>query len=458
MYAKLQPVPETIKVQSDNGSLRLQFSTKYNPIFGGKRKHQGLGMKDAPENWQKAIAIAWRIEGDLSHPEWDKLFDPTFAKYGLKTKYATELKLATPVVEPEPEITVGAMWEAYLEWKKTNVEETTFKSVFQWLFSNVLAGGTKSNPTGANILKMALDSPDLLREFTQAKATTKRGDYFAKEVSLAFEYARSRGLLRNTDTQNPFVFDKFVTPALTTQQKYASKSVNGEEKQWHEIEDEKKLEDDKRAFTKEERDTIIKAFYSAPQKFSFYARLVEFYFLTGCRTAEAIPLTWKDIDFERNLIRFSKSLGTCTRKVKDTKTGEARLFYFSNNSRLRELLLSIKSQSSSILVFPGKKDELMAPNAVSKCWFGTEYTRRLKDGTEKEYRYPGVVRQLAEQGAISDYLPLYHTRHTYITLTAHANKHDNNALLYIASACGNSVDVILKHYLGAAESNQIVEV
>lgn len=100
----------------------------------------------------------------------------------------------------------------------------------------------------------------------------------------------------------------------------------------------------------------------------------------------------------------------------------------------------------------------MAPNAVSKCWFGTEYTRRLKDGTEKEYRYPGVVRQLAEQGAISDYLPLYHTRHTYITLTAHANKHDNNALLYIASACGNSVDVILKHYLGAAESNQIVEV
>jgi integrase len=458
MHTKSQPRPDTIKIQSDNGSLRLQFSTKYNPIFGGKRKHQGLGMKDVPENWQKAIAIAWRIEDDLSHPEWNKLFDPTFAKYGLKTKYAAESKLAYSALEPDPEITVGVMWEAYLEWKKTKVEETTFKSVFQWLFSNVLAGGTKSNPTGVNILKMTLDSPNLLHEFTQAKATTKRGDYFAKEVSLAFEYARSRGLLRNTDTENPFVFDKFITPALTTQQKYASKSVNGEEKQWHEVQDEKKLEEDRRAFTKEERDIIIKAFYNAPTKFGCYATLVEFYFLTGCRTAEAVPLTWKDIDFERNLIRFSKSLGTCTRKVKDTKTGEARLFYFSNNSRLKALLLSIKDQSSSILVFPDKKGKLMAPNVVSKCWNGTRYTRKLKDGTEKEYCYPGVVRQLVTQGVLSDYLPLYHTRHTYITLTAIANRHDNNALLYIASACGNSVDVILNHYLGCTGNNQIVEV
>ena len=84
MYAKTQAIPETIKVQSDNGSLRLQFSTKYNPIFGGKRKHQGLGLKDTPENWQKAIAIAWRIEGDLQHPDWQQLFDPSFAKYGLR--------------------------------------------------------------------------------------------------------------------------------------------------------------------------------------------------------------------------------------------------------------------------------------------------------------------------------------------------------------------------------------
>jgi hypothetical protein len=55
-------------------------------------------------------------------------------------------------------------------------------------------------------------------------------------------------------------------------------------------------------------------------------------------------------------------------------------------------------------------------------------------------------------------LPQYHTRHTYITLTAHANKHNNNALLLIATSCGNSVDVILRHYLGLSEASEMVEV
>jgi hypothetical protein len=75
-------------------------------------------MKDTPENWQKAIAIAYRIEGDLQHPDWQQLFDPSFAKYGLKSKYTAELKLAAPIPEPEPEMTVGAMWEDYLVWKQ----------------------------------------------------------------------------------------------------------------------------------------------------------------------------------------------------------------------------------------------------------------------------------------------------------------------------------------------------
>ncbi|TAF50250.1 MAG: hypothetical protein EAZ60_29440 [Oscillatoriales cyanobacterium] len=62
----------------------------------------------------------------LQHSDWQTLFDPTFAKYGLKTKYAAELKLAAPIPEPEPEITVGTMWEDYLEWKKDVIEESTF--------------------------------------------------------------------------------------------------------------------------------------------------------------------------------------------------------------------------------------------------------------------------------------------------------------------------------------------
>ncbi|MEG4396044.1 tyrosine-type recombinase/integrase [Microcoleus sp. BROC3] len=462
MYAKSQTLPETIKVQSDNGSLRLQFSTKYNPIFGGKRKHQGLGLKDTPENWQRAIAIAWRIEGDLQHPDWQQLFDPSFAKYGLKSKYGAELKLAAPIPEPEPEMTVGAMWEDYLEWKKTVVEETTFESAFR-TFTNAINGKVWNKSTRnytqseINLSKLSCRC-NLEIVSVLSSVTIRQKSYLLSELNQAFEFCKAKGMLSNS-LANPFVLDKFSAPAVTTQQKYAPKIVNGEEKEWHEVLDEDELERDRRAFTKEERDTIIKAFHESDKASDkIYAPLIEFYFLTGCRTSEALPLTWKDVDFERNLIRFSKSLGATTGKVKETKTGEVRFFYFSNNSRLKEVLLKLKGESSSNLVFPSKRGKYHSQSSLTKRWSGYVLNKVLSDGTEVEYVYPGVVTQLVDEGKISGYLSQYHTRHTYITLTAEANKQDNNALLYIASACGNSVDVILRHYLGVSEEAKIVEV
>ena len=193
-----------------------------------------------------------------------------------------------------------------------------------------------------------------------------------------------------------------------------------------------------------------------PPAKALYAPLIEFYFLTGCRTSEALPLTWKDIDFERNVIRFSKSLGLSTKKVKDTKTGETRLFYFNDNPSLKELLLRLKKESTNDLVFPAKNKKYFSYFNLVVSWRGQVCKKVLKDGTERTYYYPGVVTQLADEGKISGYLSQYHTRHTYITLTAHANKHNNNALLYIATSCGNSVDVILRHYLGVSEETKII--
>jgi len=63
---------------------------------------------------------------------------------------------------------------------------------------------------------------------------------------------------------------------------------------------------------------------------------------------------------------------------------------------------------------------------------------------DKSYTYPGVVTQLVTDGLIDGYLPPYHTRHTFITLMAHAG----TDLLLLATACGNSVEVIQRHYLG----------
>jgi integrase len=470
-----------IAVYADKGSLALRFPKRHNPLWEqldgkslkGKPKCLGIGKygfsADEPEDWKKATAIAIALEADLDHPEWEKLFDPTLAKYGLGggkyAKLAEVLRLpgTTQVV---PEITVGEMWEAYLEWKKTVVEETTFKSAFVALFTNALNGKiwikkerrfiVSSTPLSACNLSNKAEIDKVWSEITVA-----RKSWLNTALCEAFDYCKSKGLLTSTTTNNPFIRDKYSLPAVTTQQKYASKIVDGVEVEWHEIQDEQKLEDDKRSFTKEEREIIIKAFYGSKRKGErTLAPLIEFYFLTGCRTSEALALTWKDVDFERNLIRFSKSLGVSTRKVKDTKTKEIRLFYFDDNSRLRELLLEIKAKAidSNDLIFPNSKGKYRKIGTISEYWLGYSVSTTLADGIEKTYYYPGVVTRLVEQGLISSYLPQYHTRHTYITLTARANSHNNNALLYIASSCGNSVDVILRHYLGVSEDVKLVQV
>lgn len=477
MRADKRPQPCDVTVYSDKGSLALRFPKRHNPLWeqldgkslNGKPKCLGIGKygyRDNPDDWKRATQIAIAFEADLDHPEWEKLFDPTLAKYGLGGgKYAklAEVLQLPSTKEPEPEITVGEMWEAYLEWKKTVVEETTFKVRFG-TFTNVIKGRVWLSRTHTH---SQCESPLYGVQLTEKKLvlaaleliTVHNKPHLVSTLEQAFDFCKTKGMLVNPTTENPFVLDKFSAPVVTTQQKYAPKIVNGEEKEWHEVLDEKTLESDRRAFTKDERDTIIKAFYESDKANERNAApLIEFYFLTGCRTSEALALTWKDIDFERNLIRFSKSLGLSTKKLKDTKTGEVRLFYFSDNPRLKELLLKLKKESTNDLVFPAKNKKYFSYFSVVVSWRGQVCKKVLKDGIERTYRYPGVVTQLADEGKISGYLSCYHTRHTYITLTAEANKHNNNALLHIATSCGNSVDVILRHYLGVSEEARIIQV
>ncbi|XZN93245.1 MAG: tyrosine-type recombinase/integrase [Microcoleus sp.] len=468
-----------IAVYADKGSLALRFPKRHNALWEqldgkslkGKPKCLGIGKygfsADEPDDWKRATAIAIALEADLDHPEWEKLFDPTLAKYGLGGgKYAklAEVLQLPGTIQTVPEITVGEMWEAYLEWKKTVVEETTFRDKYLRYLSNAIAGKVWDKKVCRHLL-----SDSNLRELTLtncskidsclAEINISRKSELISALNEAFDLAKSKGLIVHSATKNPFDVAKFATPVVTTQQKYASKIVDGVEVEWHETEDEEALETDRRSFTKDERDTIVKAFYESPKKTqSRFAPLIEFYFLTGCRTSEALALTWKDVDFERNVIRFSKSLGFTTRKVKTTKTNEVRLFYFHENSRLKALLLDLRNMSNNSLIFPNEKGGFLCKGSLNIAWRDSGQKKTLSTGEKKTYYYPGLVSELARQGKVSGYLTLYHTRHTYITLTAHANAHNNNALLYIASSCGNSVDVILRHYLGINESVELVQV
>jgi integrase len=450
MYAKTQAVPETVKVQSDNGTLRLQFSTKYNPIFGGKRKHQGLGMKDTPENWQKAIAIAYRIEGDLQHPDWQQLFDPSFAKYGLKSKYTAELKLAAPIPEPEPEMTVGAMWEDYLVWKQPQVQPTTFKLKFPGR-TNILKGlhwnaTTKVfEETDNSVWELPLSSNHISALLSKISVAESSRKYLLANLLEAFARLQSLGLTKLT--VNPFVM--VDSPTANKTDKYKSTvNADGEIQEWWQVADsEISLEEkDCRSFSKEERDIIIKAFYESDKSHVRQAApLVEFRFLTGCRPGEAFALRWQDVFLgrDKNYVRFSKSYNGRLKNTQVTKTGEIRLFKLY--PKLNDLLLRIKPVDA-------KPTDLVFTSLNGKAWSNEGFIEiwHQKSNSSKGVKryYSGIVTQLAESGAISCYLPPYHTRHTFITLMAHAG----TDLLLLATACGNSVEVIQKYYLGVNTS------
>jgi len=123
-------------------------------------------------------------------------------------------------------------------------------------------------------------------------------------------FIRPQSLGKVKLTVNPF-FDLHKKVGANTKDKY-KQTVTAARKvfEWLQIQDanEDEQERDRRAFTKEERNTIIKAFYESEKANECHAApLIEFVFLTGCRPGEAFALRWQDVMLERGYIRFSKS-------------------------------------------------------------------------------------------------------------------------------------------------------
>jgi integrase len=94
-------------------------------------------------------------------------------------------------------------------------------------------------------------------------------------------------------------------------------------------------------------------------RYSHYAPLVEFVFLTGCRPSEAIGLRWGNVAEDCESVRFVESITISGRgkqiRVEGSKNNKKRVFPCSK--RLTALLTSIKPEDldPGALVFPSPK-------------------------------------------------------------------------------------------------------
>ncbi|MGB7712461.1 MAG: site-specific integrase [Microcoleus sp.] len=462
-----------ITIGVDHGSLRLQFPSRHKPALEvvlcrsleGKPNYLPLGKHgfgDNPEDKKRALQIAIAMEADLDHPEWDKLFDPTLAKYGIgSAKYAqlAQVLQMPGTKQPEPEMTVGAMWEDYLVWKETQIEASTFKAKFSGTYSNVLKGlkwcnkTKKFSDTGNGIWDELL-SAEIGERISLIELHLKTKSNLIGVLNEAFTRAQSQGKVGLV--KNPFSNLKLDKP--DTRDKYKSVVMSdGTVWKWWEVRNAKNqdaLEDDKRAFTAQERDVIIRAFYESDKSNERQiAPLIEFLFLTGCRPGEAFALVWDNVKLDNNCVVFQVSYSTTIKDVKVTKNDSIRLFYLY--PRLTALLERIKPDDAkgNDLVFKAEDGGGYNSNLHGQRWLGNSVTAK-----GKTYHYPGVVTRLIEEGKLVQYLPPYHARHTYITLTAWANRENPNALVLLAASCENSVEVILKHYMDVDHSTRLIQV
>jgi integrase len=192
----------------------------------------------------------------------------------------------------------------------------------------------------------------------------------------------------------------------------------------------------RKAFSRKEVDKILLAFESncfvkkgSSYDHSYYANFVRFRSLTGCRPEEAIALTWNDYKEKggKKYIIFDKAY-SCG-ELRKTKTGKARIF--PCNEQLTQLMESIPKKESS-LIFPNREGRYVSPNNFSRRYWNP------------------IVSQLVVLGEVSQYLPFYNLRHSFITELVRAS-YD---IATVAAWSGNSEQTILKHYL--AVNHEIV--
>ncbi|MEG4840062.1 hypothetical protein [Microcoleus sp. B9-D4] len=199
-------------------------------------------------------------------------------------------------------------------------------------------------------------------------------------VALSEAFVRLQSQGKTKLTINPFIMPASIIKNKTD--KYKSQvSADGtvDLRWWDKSDTETDPEErDRRAFTKEERDIIIKAFYEhknpSPRRL---APLIEFRFLTGCRNGEAFALEWKDVFLgrDKDYIRFSKSYNGMLKNTQVTKTGEARLFKIY--PKLNDLLLRIKPDNAkpTDLVFTKLNGKHWDSNAIAKLWLSYDCKR-----------------------------------------------------------------------------------
>lgn len=377
-----------VTVDIHGSSYRLRFS------YPKGERHQFTVAKATPEGWTTAIKAAQLINRDVDLGD----FDDSYARYS--PKHARTLKVAQ--AKKEKVYNLKELWESYKKQSNNRVAQTTQKNLWT-VFDRAIEKCDKSH--------LSLSSSDKFISFLQENyAVSTIKTLFRTCIDPCVNLAVREAKI----PKNPY-----NTSVLPRMQK-------------------KKIQ----CFEPDEIKAIIEAFHSdrfvskkARYKDSYYAPMVEFLALTGCRPEEVHALTWEDIKFRDDkakvIIRKVYSNGVFMR---GTKNKVDRIF--PCNAQLTALIAKLpRINNEHNLVFPSIKGGYITQrNFRSRYW-------------------DKVVSRLVEEGLVSKRIKPYALRHSFITRLIR----EGVDIATAASLSGNSPKIIMDNYLAARDDFDLPE-
>jgi integrase len=361
----------SVGIESFQGRLRLRLPRQ---IYGGKQKYFSLGLPDTLDNRKVAEAKAHQIELDIISDNFD------FAL----TRYKPKSHLTVvETIRPKPELNLSQLWDMYETYKKPQVSQSTLAKDYK-----------KTRNMIQKLPDQSLEQAIGIRDYLIANYSPNAAKRYLVQLSACCNW----GMRSKHIKSNPF---RAMASDIKLQ-----RNTEGSRQD---------------AFSADEKDSIISAFESN-RYYSYYAPLVKFYFLTGCRPSEAVALRWQDISSDFRNITFCQAATISVDGIKikkGLKTQQKRTFPV--NAQLRELLQSIKPEDCQLnfLVFPSPEGGLIdVHNFCNRAW------KSVLQKLDIPYRTP------------------YSTRHTFITLCLEKGLDAKDVARWV----GNSAEIIYKHY------------
>lgn len=361
-----------ISVDKRTNNLAIRFKVK----GIDKQFYIASGLKNTNKN--RAIVRLKRdaIESDIMLER----FDYTLNSYQFKP----QKKIVFPQIK---EHNILELWDKYTDYKKNSLEETTilvkYDSVKRYI---------KKLPD------YKLDAPKI-RDYL----VNNLSQIMAWDIMINLKACCRWAVESEILIENPFDKCSIKKPKIKSNQ------------------------ENYKAFTKEQRDLIIKAF-ELHERYSHYAPLIKFLFWTGCRLGEAFALTWGDISDDCLKVSITKSCNI-KRIKKGTKNGNKRVFPVGEHTNLHNLLIGLKHITTSDLLFTSLKGFPLSSRSLLYAW--------NKAGCRS-----GVVTKLVENKIIPYYLKPYATRHTFATWAIASGISPDKVAYWI----GDHVATVLKFY------------